>query len=187
MSGSRSRLSALPRPGGRPVDWLPSLLAVEVGIAFVPYVTVAGLVVFQGAILGAGREFVSGPALVLGLLGVVAVVALPLLLLAHAAVDLGRFALDRSGPWPARRVGHVAVRLFETVAAVLYLDFLREGWIALTSPIPSPAGVGIMLGFAGGFLILSGLVFTHGTGRLVLGVADRRKATDRPTGDRREA
>lgn len=168
MSGSRPTLSSLPRPLDRSPDWLPSFLAVEVGVAVVPYVVVVGLVALRGALLGPGREFLTGPAMALGLLGVFAAVALPVLLLVHAAVDLGQFALDRSGPWPARRVAHVAVRAAETVAAYLYLAFLREGWVTLRGLESEPAGVGIMLGFAGGFLALSGLVFAHGVGRVAL-------------------
>lgn len=168
---------------------LPSLLAVEVGVATVPYVAFVGLSALTGALVGPGGESVAGVALALGLVGVVALVGLPALLLVHAVVDVVRFARDPSGPWPARRVARVAVRTLETVAAYLYLQFLREGWTTLEQLEGEPAGVGILLGFAGGYLLLSGLVFVHGLGRVVLDVgteddvADQREATTHANGE----
>lgn len=187
MSRPGVRLPALPRPLARS---FPSFLAVEVGVALVPYVAFVGLSALTGVLASSGYESLTSPALALGLLGALAAVALPLLLLVHAFVDLGRFALDRSGPWPARHVARVAVRVLETVGAYLYLEFLREGWAALDGLESEPAGVGILLGFVGGFVLLSGLVFAHGLGRVALAagtedcVVERSEATETANGER---
>lgn len=157
MSGSRLQFPAF-----------PSFLAVEVGVALVPYVAFVGVSVLTGVLLGPGPGSLAGPALALGLLGALAAVALPVVLLVHAVADVGRFALDPSGPWPPRRLVRVGVRTLETVGAFLYLQFLRSGWAALDGLESEPAGAGIFLGFVGGFVLLSGLVFAHGLGRVAL-------------------
>jgi hypothetical protein len=156
----------------------PSLLAVEVGVAVVPYLAFVVLTTTVGLFAGGGGGTIGGVAVWLLLLGLLGVVGLPALLLVHAAVDVG--GLVRSGPWDsvggewtARRAAHVGVRTLETVGAALYLDLLREASVTFGRDLPAPAGVGIVLAVAVGFVLLSVLVVAHGVARVALGAGTR--------------
>lgn len=169
MRNIRTRLGG-PRLAGLP---LPSPLAVEVGVAVVPYVAFVVLTTTVG-LVGAGGAAIGGASALLLLVGVLGVVGLPALLVVHAAVDVVRSLRDGveeslGGEWTGRRGAHVGVRVLETVGAVLYLGFLREAAATFGGDVPAPAGVGIMLAVAVGYVLLSGLVVAHGVGRVALG------------------
>lgn len=168
MRNIRTRLGG-PRLARLP---LPSPLAVEVGVAVVPYVAFVVLSTTVG-LVGGGGAAIGGASALLLLVGVLGVVGLPALLVVHAAVDVVsglRTGVEESGggEWTSRRAAHVGVRALETVGAVLYLDLLREAVAAFGGDIPAPAGVGIVLAVAAGYLLLSGLVVAHGVGRVAL-------------------